>query len=199
MKLRWPVLLMLLGLVCNAARAEGEAVRERLSLDEGWLFHLGDVPMRPLVGHDMSYNNAKAGNAGVAWEAAGPDYDDSAWRKLDLPHDWAVEGPFDPKANESQGYRPRGFGWYRRYLQLDEGDKDKHFELQFDGIASHCTVWFNGTVVHRNFWATIPSSSTSRRSPSSARRSTPSPSAWMPRCRRAGGTKVPASIAIRGS
>jgi beta-galactosidase len=154
MKLRLPVLLMLLGLACNfapATRAEGGAARERLSMDEGWRFHLGDIPMRPLVGHDMSYNNAKAGNAGVAWEAAGPDYDDSAWRKLDLPHDWAVEGPFDPKANESEGYRPRGFGWYRRYLQLDERDKDKHFELQFDGIASHCTVWFNGTVVHRNF------------------------------------------------
>ena len=71
MKLRWPVLLMLLGLVCNVARAEGEAVRERLSLDEGWLFHLGDIPMRTLVGHNMSYNNAKAGNAGVAWKRRG--------------------------------------------------------------------------------------------------------------------------------
>ena len=71
--------------------------------------------------------------------------------ELDLPHDWAVEGPFDEKENIAQGYRPRGIGWYRRQFQLDPADRGQHLELQFDGVATHCTVWVNGTVVHRNW------------------------------------------------
>ncbi|MYM24121.1 DUF4982 domain-containing protein [Duganella sp. FT135W] len=132
-------------LACAVATA---APRERLSLDRGWLFHQGDIVQPPIVGHEESYGNAKAGSAGGA---AGNEYDDSDWRRLDLPHDWAVEGPFDPKANVSQGYRPRGIGWYRRYLKVDAADRGKHFELQFDAIATHATVWVNGNVVNRNW------------------------------------------------
>lgn len=131
-----------------ASISVAEESRERFSLDRGWLFHLGDVPFPEVKGHGASYNNAKAGNAGGA---AATEFDDSDWRKLDLPHDWAVEGPFDPNANISQGYRPRGISWYRRYLQIDEADRGKHFELQFDAIATHSTVWVNGNVVHRNW------------------------------------------------
>ncbi|WP_229260315.1 beta-galactosidase GalA [Duganella alba] len=138
---------MLLMLACVALNA-GAATRERLSLDRGWLFHQGDIVEPPIVGHEESYSNAKAGNASGA---AGNEYDDSTWRHLDLPHDWAVEGPFDPKANVAQGYRPRGIGWYRRYLQVDPSERGKHFELQFDAIATHATVWVNGNVVSRNW------------------------------------------------
>ncbi|MBI3728850.1 MAG: glycoside hydrolase family 2 protein [Burkholderiales bacterium] len=122
--------------------------RERLSLDRGWLFHLGDIPMPDIVGHSATYGNAKAGNA---QGAAGTKYNDSDWRKLNLPHDWAVEGPFDPKANISQGYRPRGIAWYRRYLLVDESERGRYFELQFDGIATHASIWVNGNIVLRNW------------------------------------------------
>jgi len=122
--------------------------RERLSLDQGWLFHLGDIPFPEVKGHGASYNNAKAGNAGGA---AATEFDDSDWRRLDLPHDWAVEGPFDPNANLSQGYRPRGVSWYRRYLRVDETDRGRHFELQFDAIATHSSIWINGNIVNRNW------------------------------------------------
>ncbi|HJV71153.1 beta-galactosidase GalA [Ideonella sp.] len=124
------------------------ASRERLSLDTGWLFHLGEVPAPPVKGHGMSYHNGKANGA---WGAASADFDDSGWRRLDLPHDWAVEGPFDRNENASQGYRPRGIGWYRRYLKLDESDRGRHLELQFDAIATHSTVWVNGVVVNHNW------------------------------------------------
>lgn len=134
-------------LACVTAGAHA-ATRERLSLDRGWLFHQGDIVQPPIIGHEESYGNAKAGSAGGA---AGNEYDDSDWRRLDLPHDWAVEGPFDPKANVAQGYRPRGIGWYRRYLKVDATDRGKHFELQFDAIATHATVWVNGNVVNRNW------------------------------------------------
>ena len=138
------VLLALLTLSCPAQAAG----RERLSLDQGWLFHLGEVPAPAVKGHGMSYHNGKANGA---WGAAAADFDDSDWRRLDLPHDWAVENPFDQNENASQGYRARGIGWYRRYLQLPESDRGRHIELQFDAIATYSTVWVNGVVVNRNW------------------------------------------------
>jgi beta-galactosidase len=141
--------LTMLGHACVAGEPEKPTPpREKLSLDRGWRFHPGDIPFPIVTGHDQSYSNAKAGKA---WGAAAPDYDDSDWRELDLPHDWAVEGPFDEKANLSQGYRPRGIGWYRRQFKLDPADHGRHLELQFDGVATHCEVWLNGTVVARNW------------------------------------------------
>jgi beta-galactosidase len=122
--------------------------RERLSLDRGWLFHEGDIPFPVITVHQASYDNAKAGSS---WGAAAPVYDDSSWKKVDLPHDWAVEQPFDPKANLSEGYRPRGMGWYRKHFRLDPADHGKHLELQFDGIATHCTIWVNGVLSARSW------------------------------------------------
>ena len=124
------------------------AVREKLSLDNGWRFYQGEIPMPVIKGHDMSYSNAKAGKA---WAAAAPGFDDSEWQKLNLPHDWAVDNPFDSTENSNQGYRKRGIGWYRRNFKIDTADRGKHLELQFDGIATHCTVWVNGTIMHRNY------------------------------------------------
>ncbi len=124
------------------------AVRQRLSLDHGWRFHEGDIPFPVVSGHGWTYANAKAGNA---WGAAAPGFDDSAWRELALPHDFVVEQPFDRSANLSQGYRKRGIAWYRRALRIDAADRGKHLELQFDGVASNAVVWFNGTVVDRNW------------------------------------------------
>ncbi|TCN59527.1 glycoside hydrolase family 2 protein [Flavobacterium circumlabens] len=122
--------------------------REKLSLDKGWRFHLGDIPFPEVKGHLESYFNAKAGKAGGA---AATDYDDTNWRILNLPHDWAIEGRIDSTANLAQGYRKRGIGWYRRSFKIDPKDRGKNLELQFDGIATHCTVWLNGNVVHRNW------------------------------------------------
>lgn len=131
-----------------AAPDAGLAGREKLSLDWGWLFHPGDVPFPEVKGHLASYFNAKAGQAGGA---AAPAYDDHAWAAVALPHDWAATSPFDSTANISQGYRARGTGWYRRHFRLDAADRGRHLELQFDGVATHCTVWVNGQVLHRNW------------------------------------------------
>jgi beta-galactosidase len=130
--------------------------RKVLSLDEGWRFHLGDIPRESfpggqgvnLYGPDITYHGAKAGSA---WGAAARGYDDSSWRRVDLPHDWVVEQPFDEKALKQQGYRPRGIGWYRRTFKLDPSDRGRNLELQFDGVATHCTVYFNGSEVHHNW------------------------------------------------
>ena len=131
-----------------AASSTDAGSRERLSFDEGWRFNLGDIPFPEIKGHGATYDSAKAGNA---VGAAAPAYDDTSWRTLSLPHDWVVEGPFDKNANISQGYRPRGVAWYRRSFKLPESDRGRHLEVQFDGVSTHCTVWLNGTVVHRNW------------------------------------------------
>ena len=146
-------LLLALAMVCQTASAQTKtnvinAPHERLSLDNGWRFYLGDIPFPVIKGQSMSYPNAKAGKS---WGAAAPEYDDTQWRLLNLPHDWAVEQPYDSTANSTQGYRQRGIGWYRRNFKLDAKDKGKHIELQFDGIATNCTIWVNGTIMHRNF------------------------------------------------
>lgn len=121
---------------------------QKISMDRDWKFHLGDVPFPVIQGHGMTYENAKAGQA---WGAAAPNYKDGEWRTLQLPHDWAVEQPYDSTENVSQGYRKRGVGWYRKQFQLDDADKGKHLELQLDGIATHASIWFNGTLISRNF------------------------------------------------
>jgi beta-galactosidase len=133
-----------------------ESSREQLSLDANWKFHLGDIPRESfpggqgvaLYGADLTHSDGKAGHA---WGAAARGYDDRNWRTVNLPHDWAVEQPFDSKALKQQGYRQRGIGWYRRTFQLDPADRGKNLELQFDGVATYCTVYFNGTPVAHNF------------------------------------------------
>lgn len=134
--------------VANLQAQEYSENRQKYSLDEGWRFHEGDIPFPVIKGHSASYQNAKAGRS---WGAAAPKYDDSQWKEVNLPHDWAVEQPFNPQANLSQGFRDRGFGWYRRTFEISPEDKGKHFELQFDGIATYATIWVNGTLLHRNW------------------------------------------------
>lgn len=121
---------------------------ESLSLNKGWRFHKGDIPFPEIKGQGMTYDNAKAG---TSWGAATPGFDDADWRIINLPHDWAVENMVDPNANIAQGYRERGFGWYRRTFKLAPEDKGKYIELQFDGISTYATIWVNGTILHRNF------------------------------------------------
>jgi len=132
----------------SAATARPASGRERLSLDLDWRFIAADLPFPPILGHEASYANAKAGNA---IGAAAVDYDDSDWTTVHLPHDFAVTQPFDPNANLSQGYRRRGIGWYRRTFALDAEDEGRHLELEFGAVATHATVWLNGNLVHRNF------------------------------------------------
>lgn len=120
----------------------------RIGVDTGWLFHEGDIPVPPATTHEETYIRAKAGNAKGA---AAMDHDDSDWTPVTLPHDWASFQPFVETANPSQGYRPRGIGWYRRTFRLDPADEGQYLELQFDGIATHATIWVNGSIVAHNW------------------------------------------------
>lgn len=74
------------------------------------------------------------------------DYDASKWRKLNVPHDWSIEGAYD-KANltaRGGGYLPSGIGWYRKSFSLDESLSGKKIAIEFDGVMANSDVWING-------------------------------------------------------
>ncbi|HTL19017.1 MAG TPA: glycoside hydrolase family 2 TIM barrel-domain containing protein, partial [Patescibacteria group bacterium] len=103
--------------------------RKRLSLDFGWRFLLGDPAA-----------------------AAAKTFDDSDWRRLDVPHDWSIEGPFLESNNSGKagGYAPLGTGWYRRSFHLFPTEKGKKVFLNFDGVFEKADVWVNGQKVGHN-------------------------------------------------
>lgn len=140
---------MLLGLVSAAwvASASDNVPRERLSLDLGWKSHLGaDWP-----------GALRLDKAGVSAGPAAPDFDDPSWRDMRVPHDWAVELPFDPAAERNHGYKVLGakyptnsIGWYRSTFEVPKSDEGKRLWLTSDGIFRDATVWINGWLVCRH-------------------------------------------------
>ncbi|MGA2863896.1 MAG: beta-galactosidase GalA [Verrucomicrobiota bacterium] len=120
---------------------EGSVPRQRLLLDAKWKFHLGNEWG---TGEDLA-------KAGFSVGPARPDFNDASWRTLDLPHDWAIELPFDRTADTSHGFRPVGPGfatnsvaWYRRTFTLPEADAGKRLSVEFDGAFRDCRVFLNG-------------------------------------------------------
>ena len=132
----------------HGATSPDAGPRETLSLNKGWRFFDGDIAMPLLINHDDAYNAAKAGHA---LGAAAPAFDDSQWARITLPHDFVSFQPIVKDANVDQGYRKRGVVWYRNTLIFTPADRGKHLELQLDGIATFATIWFNGTLVARNW------------------------------------------------
>jgi beta-galactosidase len=114
--------------------------RERFSLDEGWRFHLGDI-VPPVLGPTQTYYAVKANKARGA---AAPEFDDSGWRVVSVPHDWVVEGPCDPAADMDHGYKHTGIAWYRRSFPIAAADEGKRLLLEFDGVFRESTAWLNG-------------------------------------------------------
>ena len=88
---------------------------------------------------------------GEALGAEHINYDDTQWRTLNLPHDWAIEGPFDIKYNARCGGLPfHGTGWYRKHFQIPKSAQGKHITLHFDGAMYNAKVYLNGQLVgHR--------------------------------------------------
>jgi beta-galactosidase len=144
----WIALMMLLA-------NETLAQRERTSLDDGWRFALGhaaDVKADFGFGSSL-FSNAKAG---AADGPAAVKFDDSQWRRVDLPHDWAVELPFDPHADVSNGGKPIGLqypatsvGWYRRRLDVPASDRGRRISVEFDGVFRDSRVYLNGHFLGR--------------------------------------------------
>lgn len=131
----------------------GQSVRERILLDEDWQFALGNAssPEKDF-GCGTEYFNYLTKAASI--HNAGPysmKFDASDWKRVNLPHDWVVDLPFEGKASHSHGYKTVGYrypetsvGWYRKTFTVPSEDLGKHLSLQFDGIFRDARVWVNG-------------------------------------------------------
>ncbi len=139
-----------------AGTASAVAPRERLLMDFGWsfLFGNGDDPTRDLGFGKTREVFAKTGD--FAFAKVG--YDDSKWRKLNLPHDWAVELPFVwDEELKSNGYKPLGrkypetsVGWYRREFEIAASDAGRRIAVEFDGAQRDVLVFVNGCFIGRS-------------------------------------------------
>jgi beta-galactosidase len=94
----------------------------RVSFNDGWRFLRDEAP-----------------------GAEQPDFDDSHWAEVRLPHDWAIGGPFDPTLNPHTGALPiSGTGWYRKAFTLPRDTQGRFASVEFDGAMSNARVWLNG-------------------------------------------------------
>src|SRR5580693_4233531 len=142
-----------------AASAEALAAvapREHLLFDFGWKFFQGHAsdPARDLGFGKGQGDFAKSGEFWFSTQK----FDDSKWRDLNLPHDWAVELPFvrDEEQN-SHGYKPLGrrypetsVGWYRRTFDVPKEDSGRRSVVEFDGAFRSALVFLNGYFIGRN-------------------------------------------------
>ena len=92
------------------------------------------------------------GNPGSDFTFVKSDFDDGSWAKVNLPHDWAIEGPFykgpNPEVSGGMGRLPSpGVAWYRKKLDIPASDKDKSIFLDIDGAMSYAMVWLNENLV----------------------------------------------------
>ena len=69
---------------------------------------------------------------------------DGAWRTLNLPHDWSIEGPYSEKNASGTGFLPGGIGWYRKAFRLPEPARAGKVFIEFDGVYRDSDVWING-------------------------------------------------------
>ncbi|HEX7585153.1 MAG TPA: beta-galactosidase GalB [Prolixibacteraceae bacterium] len=124
--------LAILGLVLfSQCTSKKEVVRLTLNFGKDWKFQLGEV----------------AGAEAVK-------FDDSAWRKLNVPHDWSIEGEFSEKnpATVGGGALPGGIGWYRKSFKVTADDLKGCVFIDFDGVYQNSEVWVNGHSLGKRFY-----------------------------------------------
>jgi len=131
-------LFMILVTVCiSSALLAQESPRSRESFDLGWKFIKYFNAFNDAVTTDKEPENLQL-----------PSVNDNAWRSLDLPHDWAIEGPFSDTLENNTGLLPwKGIGWYRKHFTLTDNDKGKRIYVDFDGAMANAKVWLNGKYV----------------------------------------------------
>jgi beta-galactosidase len=115
---RFALIGFLLVFASNAAD-----VRTIKSFDADWRFSQGDP-----AGAEQS------------------QFDDSTWQRLNVPHDWSIEGPFAEtnQAGGAGGFLPGGVAWYRKHFTLSAGEPNRRVFIEFDGVMANSDVWING-------------------------------------------------------
>jgi beta-galactosidase len=114
--------------ICHTTSIFAQSSKDNVRINQlfnfGWKFQAGDIP-----------------------NAQNPAFDDSNWRKLDLPHDFQFEQPWDKDASRGRGFKAMGTGWYRKTFKADPSWKGKRILLDFEGIMLNGKVWLNGKEI----------------------------------------------------
>ena len=128
-------------------------------IDDNWKFHFGNASN---PSKDFNYGIATVFSKAMSERNTAIDqsFNDSAWRSVNLPHDWAVELPFAESSNydvAQHGYKPIGglfpetsIGWYRKHFSLSSKDSGQRFHIQFDGVFRDASFWINGFYLGNN-------------------------------------------------
>jgi beta-galactosidase len=150
----------------GSVEQQAASPRERLLLDFGFRFQFGHVydPVK-----DFGFGERRRvpifAKSGSFPPVAGMKFDDSGWKSVDLPHDWAVDLPFQntPTFLTHHGAKPLGreypetsIGWYRRLFELPASDSGKRIRIEFDGVFRNAMVIFNGHYLGENFSGYAP-------------------------------------------
>ena len=118
------LLFLLSGWLLSASSTQAQQTRQRLLFNTDWKFHKGDV--------------AKGEQVAL---------DDHEWRRLSLPHDWSIEGPFSAEWASATAFLPGGIGWYRKAFQVPASFRGKQVFVYFDGVYKNSEVWLNGHLL----------------------------------------------------
>lgn len=163
---------------CSFISVAQHSPRERVSFNNDWLFTKNDpleIVVKDIKGNivksQLDYADVKAwycangsefvlpgdevqatklpsGNLGSDITYTQPSFNDKTWRKLNLPHDWGIEGSFSYELPGGTGKLPwAGTGWYRKHFSISPTDKGKQFFIDIDGAMAYPLVWLNGQFV----------------------------------------------------
>ena len=123
-------------------------------INNDWTFAMGNAASKELdYTHGTEYFTfiCKVQSSNHSHAPIMPEFDDSSWQKVSLPHDWAVDLPYSPEASHSHGYKCIGWkypensvGWYRKHIEIPAEDKEKQFFIEFEGIYRDSEVFCNG-------------------------------------------------------
>lgn len=123
-------------------------------INNDWTFAMGNAASKELdYTHGTEYFTyiCKAQSSNHSHAPIMPEFDDSSWQKVSLPHDWAVDLPYSPEASHSHGYKCIGWkypensvGWYRKHIEIPAEGKGKQFFIEFEGIYRDSEVFCNG-------------------------------------------------------
>ena len=121
--------------ILNFAALAHAADRATAPFDAGWRFLKSDAP-----------------------GAEQPDFADAAWRTLDLPHDWSIEGPIaqNNPADKAGGFFPTGIGWYRKTFTVPADFAGRRVSIEFDGAMANSSVWLNGQLLGQRPFGYVP-------------------------------------------
>lgn len=131
-----------------------DSPREKILINNDWTFAYGNAADKLKdFGHGTEYftylTKVRSNNENKG--PIMPDFDDSAWQKVSLPHDWVVDLPYSGDASHSHGYKTVGWkypetsvGWYRKHIFIPETDRGKRILIEFEGIFRDSEVYCNG-------------------------------------------------------